>query len=145
MFYIYLLENKINNKKYIEQTCRNPKIRWRNGFGYKNQSVIGKAIDKYGWENFSHTILETVKTQEEANEREKYYIVFYDTLACNFNGYNVAEGGSNGNPMAGFSDQQKKIYIEKQSEIGKQRFEQNPKLRQKMSEISNAYWTEENR
>lgn len=145
MFYIYLLENKINNKKYVGQTCQNPETRWRNGSGYKNQGVIGKAIDKYGWENFSHIILETVETQEEADEREKYYIVFYDTLACNFNGYNVAGGGHKGNPTAGFSDQQKELYAQKQSEIGKQRFKKNPELKQKMSEISNAYWTEENR
>lgn len=145
MFYIYLLENKINNKKYIGQTCRNPKSRWRNGLGYKNQSVIGKAIDKYGWGNFSHTILEMVETQEEADEKEKYYISFYNTLACNFNGYNVADGGHKGSPMAGFSNEQKELYANKQREISKRRFDEDPALKEKMSEISKAYWTEENR
>ena len=57
--------------------------RWKNGFGYTGQGVVGKAIQKYGWENFNHTILETVETQLEADEKEKYYITFYDCLAQN--------------------------------------------------------------
>lgn len=69
MFYIYLLENKINHKKYIGQTCRNPQERWKNGHGYNRQGVIGQAIQKYGWDNFDRIILEQVQTQEETNER----------------------------------------------------------------------------
>lgn len=146
MFYIYLLENKINHKKYVGQTNKDePAKRWKNGNGYKGQDVIWDAIQKYGWNNFSHTILEKVSTQKEANEKEKYYISFYNCLACNHNGYNVAEGGTNGYPLAGYSNEQKQAYAEKQSRIGKQRFENNPELKQKMSDISRAYWVEENK
>lgn len=145
MFYIYLLENKINGKKYVGQTCQNPTDRWKNGFGYTSQGVVGKAIQKYGWKNFNHTILETVETQLEADEKEKYYITFYDCLAQNQKGYNISAGGHNGYPLAGFSLEEKEQYSKKQSEIGKQRFKEHPELNQKMSDISKNYWTEGNK
>lgn len=145
MFYIYLLENKINHKKYIGQTCQSPQNRWANGAGYKGQGVIGAAIEKYGWDNFDHIILEEVETQKEADARESYYIQYYDCLACNRKGYNVSSGGQAGYPLAGFTEQEKQSYKEKQSIAGKKRFQENPELYQKMSEISKNYWTEENR
>jgi hypothetical protein len=40
----------------------------------QSHSIFGKAIQKYGWENFSHEILAEKLTQSEANELEKYYI-----------------------------------------------------------------------
>lgn len=76
-FCIYLLENNINHKKYVGQTIQKPQSRWRNGKGYVCQPAIGKAIKKYGWNNFTHIILEdNILTQEEANEKERYYIAF---------------------------------------------------------------------
>ena len=66
---IYLHKNKINNKVYIGQTkCVNPNNRWRNGTHYEN-TLFGKAIQKYGWDNFEHIILENnIETQEEAKQ-----------------------------------------------------------------------------
>lgn len=146
VFCIYLLENNINHKKYVGQTVQNPKSRWRNGHGYTNQGAIGDAIKKYGWENFTHTVLEdNILTQEEADEKEKYYIAFYDCFARNQNGYNIAEGGHKGNPFLGKSDEEKRLYAEKQKTIGRQRFEKNPELKKIMSQISKKYWTEENK
>lgn len=145
-FCIYLLENNINHKKYVGQTIRSPKVRWRNGNGYIHQQVIGNAIQKYGWDNFTHTILEdNILTQEEADEREKYYIAFYNCYAFNNEGYNVAEGGHNGYPLFGKTDEEKRLYAEKQRLIARQRFEDNPNLKEKMSQISKEYWTQENK
>lgn len=52
-WYVYMHTNKINNKKYIGITgLKRYWDRWRSdGSGYKTQ-VFGRAIDKYGWENF---------------------------------------------------------------------------------------------
>ena len=73
-YIIYLHRNKINNKVYIGQTKNNPTRRWENGKGYKN-TYFGNAIEKYGWDNFEHQILEeNIETVEEANQRETYYI-----------------------------------------------------------------------
>ena len=73
--------NTINNKKYIGITGQNPpERRWRNGgSGYSHSGYFRNAINKYGWENFTHEILISELTFEEACELEKYYIKFYGT------------------------------------------------------------------
>lgn len=92
---IYKHTNKINGKCYIGQTCRkNPNERWNNGKGY-NKAVFAKAIEKYGWENFEHEIIEDgIMSEEEANKREIYWIKYYNAYAGNPNGgYNMTRGG----------------------------------------------------
>lgn len=70
-FVIYKHTNLINNKVYIGQTCQELSRRWRpHGEGYKDSPKFWTAIQKYGWENFAHEIIETDLTQEEANLRE---------------------------------------------------------------------------
>lgn len=87
-YIIYLHRNKINNKVYIGQTKNNPTRRWENGKGYKN-TYFGNAIQKYGWDNFEHEILETdIETVEEANQRETYYIELYNATNRDL-GYNI--------------------------------------------------------
>lgn len=93
--YIYKHTNLINQKSYIGQTCMRPEYRWNNGKGYIKSPHFYAAIQKYGWDNFSHEILEIVETQEEANQKECYYINLYHTLDPLY-GYNIREGGSNG-------------------------------------------------
>ena len=90
---IYMHRNKINNKVYIGQTIQSCQSRWKhNGNGYKTQNKFYSAIQKYGWDNFEHIILEENLTLEELNERESYWIHFYNSIE---NGYNVREGGNN--------------------------------------------------
>ena len=57
---------------YIGQT-NNIKARWKPS-AYKNCVKFYNAILYYGWENFSHIILENNLTFEEANIKEEYYI-----------------------------------------------------------------------
>lgn len=91
---IYAHKNKINNKIYIGQTCKNPpERRWQNGNGYSNQ-IFYRAIQKYGWENFEHIIIEPCHSQEEANQKEQYWINYYHSNNPNF-GYNQTKGGNN--------------------------------------------------
>lgn len=100
MYLIYkhtLLTGTHKGWSYIGQTCQNSNHRWRLGNGYRKCTVFYKAILKYGWENFSHEIIETnIKTLEEANAREQYWIAFYNTYIGNknFKGYNMTPGGS---------------------------------------------------
>lgn len=92
---VYEHVNKINNKRYIGQTCQAPETRWgKYGIRYKNQKVFFDAILEFGWDNFEHNILIENLTKEEANEKEKYYIKLFNTTNPN-NGYNVHEGRSN--------------------------------------------------
>ena len=82
-----------NNEVYIGQTSQKAESRWDDGFGYLNSKTkFAKAIIKYGWENFTHEIIETdIPTLEEANEKEIYWIAYYDSY---YNGLNSTLGGS---------------------------------------------------
>lgn len=85
-----------SNKSYIGITSQEPSKRWRNGVGYDKETKFGKAIKKYGWDNFSHEIIEdNISTFEEACEREKYWILIYDTFKS---GYNSTLGGDGISP-----------------------------------------------
>lgn len=92
-YLIYKHTNRTNNKIYIGQTIEtaNPEVRWRKGSGYKNQPKFYRAIKKYGWDNFTHEILEFCETLEQANLREQYWIAHYDSFNV---GYNSSMGGA---------------------------------------------------
>lgn len=106
---IYIIKNKNNDKVYIGQTV-NPTQRWAQ---YKStakktprQQLITKAMSKYGFETFWMEILE--ENIENFDEREKYWIQYYNSLQPN--GYNIAEGGQgSGNgifsPLAAIKDE----------------------------------------
>ena len=98
---IYLHRNKINNKVQIGQTIQPLEDRWKNGFGYKTCYYFYNAIQKYGWDNFEHIILEQSEnwTQEELNNKEKEYIKLFNSTNPDY-GYNICEGGSNISPNA---------------------------------------------
>ena len=93
MAYIYKITNQLNQKAYIGKTEHlNPHRRWtehqadaRNP--NRNHRALYKAINKYGIENFIFEVIENTKSPEE---REIYYIQYYDTY---HNGYNETLGG----------------------------------------------------
>ena len=92
---VYIHTNNQNNKKYIGLTKQTPKKRWKHdGFGYKTQPKFWNAIVMYGWNNFTHEIVATNLTAEEAGKLEKELIKKYDSIN---NGYNVSPGGSTTN------------------------------------------------
>jgi group I intron endonuclease len=81
---IYKTTNLINGKFYVGQDSNNnPKY-----FG--SGTALKLAFKKYGKENFSKEVLEVCSTQEQLNEREKYWIK--ETKAIEL-GYNLTEGG----------------------------------------------------
>lgn len=81
-----------SNKVYIGITSMNPKQRWANGKGYRTQ-VFYRAIEKYGWENFDHSILCKGLTKNEAEQKEVELIAYYKSNQKEY-GYNVDNGGS---------------------------------------------------
>ena len=90
---VYCHINKINGKRYIGLTGEeNPTDRWgANGINYKQCPCFYNAIQKYGWNNFEHIILQNNLTAEEAVELERKYIQLYNTMSPN--GYNLTGGG----------------------------------------------------
>lgn len=109
--YIYLVINKINEKKYIGQTVtkvwkdhQTPiKERWKREISTsfsrkKNKSqlrYIEYAIVKYGSSNFILLELDQASNQVELNAKENYWMEHFDTLNPE-KGYNVMESGQGG-------------------------------------------------
>lgn len=93
-YFIYGHINLINQKVYIGQTSQFPVTkRWKNGKAYTACRHFQNAIEKYGWDNFVHVILEECYCdQNEANEKEDYWINYYDSRNPN-KGYNITSGG----------------------------------------------------
>lgn len=102
---VYVHTNKINDKKYVGQTCQKPEYRWSNGNGYMhknkngeyNQLLFARAINKYGFDGFTHEIIKNNLTKYEADKLEKELIEKYETMNPS-KGYNSKEGGANGRP-----------------------------------------------
>lgn len=87
---IYKIQNKINNKIYIGQTTRT--LDERIGEHKRKNSLISRAIKKYGIDNFDINIIDNARTIDELNKKEIYYIKLYDSIS---NGYNLCDGGNN--------------------------------------------------
>lgn len=90
MFIVYIIVNKINGKIYIGQTTKNNPNYMGSG------KIIMRSIKKYGRKNFVKIILETCHNQNHMNEREIYWIKFYDSTNRD-KGYNISKGGNGGN------------------------------------------------
>ena len=81
-----------SGKVYIGITSQDPKRRWQNGNGYATQKLFWRAIQKYGWDNIKHEILENNLIKQEAIQKERYYIESFKSNQKEF-GYNVTSGG----------------------------------------------------
>lgn len=84
--------NNANGKRYIGITSRNPLKRWSNGKGYYKNKHFYDAILRYGWDNFTHLILYSGLTNQEACDIEQKLIRKYHTQDKN-HGYNLTSGG----------------------------------------------------
>ena len=94
MGYIYIITNDINNNKYVGQTLRDLETRYsEHCYDTRSTSAIHQAIQKYGVKHFKISLLEEVPFSK-LDEREKYWIEYYDTY---HNGYNKTIGGQNNN------------------------------------------------
>ena len=96
--FIYKLTSP-SGKCYVGQTVNMKKrlSEYKTFHNCKNQSKLFNAIKKYGFDNFEHSILETInfdlksELQDKLNELEINYISKYD---CVKTGYNICIGGN---------------------------------------------------
>lgn len=98
--FIYKITNKINNKIYIGQVYNktvqdrfNRHIKEANS---KNPILVDRAIYKYGKDNFIVKQIDEATSLKELNQKEKYWIKFYNSTDKNI-GYNLTAGGDGGN------------------------------------------------
>lgn len=99
LYQIYLITNKVNQKKYIGQTNQ--------GLGYEGRfkkhcggirdekptKLLSKAFKKYGIENFSLDLVEDNIPEDLIDEREIFYIKKYNSYYLDGYGYNMTKGG----------------------------------------------------
>lgn len=97
--YIYKITNLIDGKVYIGQT-NNPNNRWKEHCRLGSCTYINNkhksshlylAMKKYGIENFSFQVIEEVSAFY--NEREVYWIQYYNSYLDKTKGYNLTIGG----------------------------------------------------
>ncbi len=87
---IYKITNKLNGKIYIGQTVRRLKVRIKQHLT-RGESLVSKAIKKYGIDNFTIEQIDHAHSIDELNNKEIYWIAFYDCVAPK--GYNLSRGG----------------------------------------------------
>lgn len=90
--YLIYYHKSPEGKYYIGQTCQDVEKRWRNGASYKSEK-FASAIQKYGWDNFEHGILESGIIEDKIDELEAYYIKLFDSVN---NGYNTYQRNYSG-------------------------------------------------
>lgn len=91
---IYCIENLVNGKKYIGQSCN---LDWR-WYDHKRRLIkqrhdnkhLQASCNKYGIDNFKFDIIEYCD-EDKLNEREIYWISYYNTYLGD--GYNQTLGG----------------------------------------------------
>lgn len=119
MGYIYKVTNTTNGNIYIGQTTRTPQVRWnqhqRDAF-YPNRedynTKFHRAIRKYGVDSFTCELVERC-CDDSLNDREMYWISFFDTFNTK-HGYNCTSGG--GSDFCVSSETRKKISESKSGE-----------------------------
>jgi group I intron endonuclease len=125
---IYKTTNLANGKIYIGRDKNNNPAYLGSG------KILHLAFQKYGLENFNKEILEVCESVEDLNEREKYWISFYDSTNRSF-GYNIALGGNGGDTISNHPN--KDLIRQKHSEWMQ---ENNPTRGRKKSEDEIERW-----
>jgi len=97
--YIYKITNTINGKVYIGQTQKDDPSYFGSG------KIIRCAVKKYGCDNFIKEVIEECSSKEELDEREIYWIEFYDSTNRNV-GYNITKGGGGGDTFTNNPDKE---------------------------------------
>jgi group I intron endonuclease len=97
---IYLITNTVNDKKYVGQHCGKKDSRWKqhlnSALKIQDPKPLYAAMRKYGVDKFTYKVLEDLPhntTQELLDNREKFFIEYYDTYIKNGKGYNLTIGG----------------------------------------------------
>ena len=87
--WIYKITNIQNNKVYIGQTIRPIKDRFNRHINDALNNIIdthfARAIRKYGKENFQIETIDMAQNQNELNEKERYWIQYYNSVKEGYN------------------------------------------------------------
>lgn len=144
---IYLVENKINGKRYVGQTVQPLRVRWLRHCRPKGNGCVAlaSAIAKYGTDAFSVSEVAHASSKEELNQMEADLVVALGTLAPA--GYNLRHGGgSKGKHSASSKAKMSAAHnaperVAKLVQAMKQRW-QDASFRQHLSVSIRAWWAQ---
>lgn len=133
--YIYLTTNLINGKKYIGQHA-SPVFEPDRYIG--SGVILWKAIKKYGKENFICELLESCDSADELNEKEEYWISYYNAVESD-DYYNIAAGGNSSKKTVVYRQHLKESWTESRRNKQREKFKssnpaKNPEVRKKISD-----------
>ena len=87
--FIYKISNTINNKVYIGQTVRPIEERFHRHLNDAMNNVLdthfARAIRLYGPDKFFIELIDTANSQEELTQKERDYIIQYNSLEDGYN------------------------------------------------------------
>lgn len=88
---VYKIRNKVNGKVYVGQTAYTVEKAVRRHSHPKNDSIVARAIRKYGLQSFVISIIDVADSRNILCEKEVYWI---KKLQCKSpSGYNATDGG----------------------------------------------------
>lgn len=95
---IYLITNKVNDKKYVGYTSHEPERRWHEHCKSSTKSLVANAIRKYGKDNFEFLVIyQSLDRDYTLFVMEEFFIRLYDAHANDGHGYNRSYGGTSNN------------------------------------------------
>lgn len=91
---IYKYTNLINGMIYIGQTKQTLEQRdYKHMTQLNDNTYFHRALKRYGRENFSLELVESNIPFNELDNKEKYYIDFFESFYTTGKGYNLTQGG----------------------------------------------------
>lgn len=111
---IYKVTNTINGMFYVGKSNNIERRFSQHLEGYQSATLLKRAINKYGPENFVLDILEECD-EKDLNEREKYWISKLDARNRSV-GYNIHPGGDGGDVCSAMPPEMYEEFCKKVSE-----------------------------
>lgn len=102
--FIYITTNLINGKRYLGQ--KRFINNWKNYIG--SGTVLKNASKKYSRENFKKDIIDIAYSEEELNQKEYEYSVFFDVVNSD-DWYNLVFGGGSTSGYKFSEEQRQKL------------------------------------
>lgn len=88
--FIYITTNMINGKRYLGQKNFDKKRSWEKYLG--SGSILKSAVKKYGKDSFVRNIIDIAYSQDELNQKEYDYSIFFNVVESD-DWYNLMYGG----------------------------------------------------
>lgn len=113
--FIYVTTNIVNGKRYLGQ--KKFVDYWWNYLG--SGTLLRRAIEKYGKENFTREIIDIAFSEEELDKKEYDYSIFFNVVESD-DWYNLVVGGGvtyGQNPYANKTEEEMEEIRKKKSEL----------------------------